>query len=92
MATELTTGPRPDAGLQETLGHDFKEIIGKTGNLLKEAGHSAADEIAARRAAVTEKACHAASATQEYVKENPWKIVGLAIAAGTVIGAMLSRR
>lgn len=44
------------------------------------------------RIAVTEKARGAADATQEYVKENPWKVLGVAAAAGLIIGFLLSRR
>lgn len=44
------------------------------------------------RIAVTEKARVAADATNEYVRENPWKILGVAAAAGLVIGFLLSRR
>ena len=37
---------------------------------------------------------HAAAATQEYVRENPWKVVGVAALAGALLSALLlnSRR
>lgn len=44
------------------------------------------------RIAVTEKAKSAADATHEYVRENPWKALGVAAAAGLIIGFLLSRR
>jgi ElaB/YqjD/DUF883 family membrane-anchored ribosome-binding protein len=44
------------------------------------------------RIAVTETAKDAADATYEYVRENPWKLLGVAIAAGLVIGLFLRRR
>ncbi len=44
------------------------------------------------RIAVTEKAKGAAEATHEYVNENPWKALGVAAAAGLVIGILLRRR
>lgn len=34
----------------------------------------------------------AAQATQQYVRENPWKTVGLAVVTGLVIGAFIKRR
>lgn len=43
------------------------------------------------RIAVTEKAQGAADATQEYVRENPWKVLGV-VAAGLILGILLSRR
>lgn len=41
---------------------------------------------------VVEKTKEAAKATDEYVKENPWKSVGIGAAAGLVIGLLISRR
>lgn len=44
------------------------------------------------RIALTEKAKGAADATHEYVRENPWKVIGVAAAAGLIVGTVLSRR
>ena len=41
---------------------------------------------------VVEKTKEAAKATDEYVKENPWKSVGIGAAVGLVIGLLISRR
>ena len=41
---------------------------------------------------VVEKTKEAAKATDEYVKENPWKSVGIGAAAGLLIGLLISRR
>lgn len=41
--------------------------------------------------AVSEKAAHAAEATASYVRENPWKTLGIAAATGVVVGALLKR-
>ena len=41
---------------------------------------------------VVEKTKEAAKATDEYVKENPWKSVGIGAAAGLVIGLLISRK
>jgi ElaB/YqjD/DUF883 family membrane-anchored ribosome-binding protein len=42
--------------------------------------------------AVVEKTKIAAKATDEYVKENPWKSVGLGAAVGVVIGMLIARK
>lgn len=42
--------------------------------------------------AVTEKARCTVNATDGYVRENTWKILGVAAVAGLVIGALISRR
>ena len=44
------------------------------------------------RLAVSEKAKCTADATDHFVRENPWKVLGVAAAAGVVIGVILSRR
>ncbi|MES2019478.1 MAG: DUF883 domain-containing protein [Pseudomonadota bacterium] len=41
---------------------------------------------------VVEKTKVAAKATDDYVKENPWKAVGIGAAAGLVIGLLISRK
>jgi ElaB/YqjD/DUF883 family membrane-anchored ribosome-binding protein len=45
----------------------------------------------AERAAL-ERAKEAAKVTDEYVHDNPWKAVGIAAAAGLVLGLLLGRR
>jgi len=53
----------------------------------------ATSRLADARIAVTEKAKGAADATHAYVRENPWKVFGVAAAAaGFIIGFLLSRR
>ena len=42
--------------------------------------------------AVSDRARHAADATDAYVRDNPWKMLGVAAAAGIVIGAILRSR
>lgn len=42
--------------------------------------------------AVSDRARYAADATDAYVRDNPWKMLGVAAAAGIVIGGILLRR
>ena len=42
--------------------------------------------------ALLEKSKEAAKAADEYVRENPWQAVGVAAAAGLVLGILISRR
>lgn len=42
------------------------------------------------RIEATRKACHAADATHDYVRDNPWKIIGVA-AAGLLAAFLVSR-
>ena len=41
---------------------------------------------------LVDKTKDAAKATDEYVRENPWQAVGIAAAAGLVLGVLISRR
>lgn len=44
------------------------------------------------RLVVIKESREAAGVTNAYVRENPWRIVGVAAATGLVIGFLLSRR
>lgn len=44
------------------------------------------------RLAVATKTREAAGATNAYVRENPWRVLGVAAATGLVLGFLLTRR
>ncbi|WP_301101651.1 DUF883 domain-containing protein [Propionivibrio sp.] len=44
------------------------------------------------RIVLTRKACDAANATNEYISENPWKVVGIASLAGLAAALLIFRR
>ncbi len=44
------------------------------------------------RILVKRKACGAADATDKYARDNPWKLLGVAVAAGAAICFLLDRR
>ena len=92
MTTETSAIPVTTETSKEAATRDFKRILDKADHLLKDAGHSVAEEFSASRHAMSEKACSAANATHEYVRGNPWKIAGIAAAVGVFIGALISRR
>lgn len=92
MTTEISNIPGITESPQEALTRDFKKILGKADHLLRDAGHSVAEEFSATRHAMSEKASGAANVTQEYVLANPWKLVAAAAAVGIFFGALISRR
>ncbi|MFL6674276.1 MAG: YqjD family protein [Massilia sp.] len=53
---------------------------------------NAKDDLIALEQAAVEKAKVAARATDDYVKENPWKAVGLGAALGVVVGMLIARK
>ena len=48
--------------------------------------------LAEQEGAVMAKTRAAAKATEEYVRANPWKGVGIAVAIGLVLGILVTRR
>lgn len=86
MTTELNSAPV--VGCKETLANEIKGMVGGAGELIDQAGQV----IAAEAGVVAGKARCMSAATRQYVHRNPWTIVGIAVTAGLVIGALLSRR
>lgn len=48
--------------------------------------------LADAQAAMVDKAKEVGHATDEYVRDNPWKAVGIAAGVGFVIGLLVGRR
>jgi ElaB/YqjD/DUF883 family membrane-anchored ribosome-binding protein len=48
--------------------------------------------LAEQEAAVMAKTKAAAKATEDYVRANPWKAVGIAAAGGLILGILAARR
>jgi ElaB/YqjD/DUF883 family membrane-anchored ribosome-binding protein len=69
-------------------GEEFKAAKAKFERTLVKAK----DDIIRLEEAAVEKAKVAARATDDYVKENPWKAVGLGTAVGVVIGMLIARK
>jgi ElaB/YqjD/DUF883 family membrane-anchored ribosome-binding protein len=92
MTTVPNSTTTPLAGHTDVIIGEIKGMVGDANERLIEAGHSVAAELAATRHAMSQKACGAADATYDYVRGNPWKIVGLAAVAGLIIGTALVRR
>ena len=53
---------------------------------------SAKVKLAEAERIATEKTKEAAKVADEYVRDNPWQAVGIAAAAGLVLGVLISRR
>ncbi|MDO8262708.1 MAG: DUF883 family protein [Gallionella sp.] len=82
---------------------DAEELLRATAN---QAGESAAaarariqeslqvvkEHLDTAETAVIERARQAAKVTDEYVHENPWKVIGISALAGAVVGMLIARR
>ena len=82
---------------------DAEELLRATASQAGEKVSAARERIQASLAAskvklaeaeqvLMEKTKVAAKATDDYVRENPWQAVGIAAAAGLVLGVLISRR
>ena len=82
---------------------DAEELLRATASQAGEKVYAARERIQASLAtakvklteaerALLEKSKLAARATDDYVHENPWQAVGIAAAAGLVLGVLISRR
>jgi ElaB/YqjD/DUF883 family membrane-anchored ribosome-binding protein len=54
--------------------------------------HQAKVKLAEADAIVRERAKQAARYTDEYVRDNPWRAIGIAAGIGLLLGVMLTRR
>jgi ElaB/YqjD/DUF883 family membrane-anchored ribosome-binding protein len=93
-------------GAREQLMSDLKNVIADAQAWLSHGGQLSGEELKAAKAklikakedlirfeeAAVEKAKVAAKATDDYVKENPWKAVGFGTAVGVVIGMLIARK
>ena len=68
------------------------ERIAAARSKAEESLRAAKVRLAEAQASVVEKVKVAAKTTDDYVHENPWQAVGIAAAAGLVLGALISRR
>ena len=69
-------------------GEKMVELRERIGKHLSDAKLRLADA----EALMVDKARAAASATDNYVNENPWQAVGMAAGVGLVLGLIISRR
>jgi ElaB/YqjD/DUF883 family membrane-anchored ribosome-binding protein len=53
---------------------------------------AASEKLGAWQDTATARAREAGKATEAYVQEHPWKAIGIAGAAGVLIGALIARR
>lgn len=59
---------------------------------LQDSLHRASEAVAEASHGIGRRVRYTASATNDYVHEEPWKVAGLAALAGLAVGYMLGRR
>ena len=77
----------------------LSEMAAKAQDIMKEAGATAEDTFGHTKSrlidagtAVSGTAHQAARVTDAYVRENPWKVLGVAAAVGALVAILLTRR
>ena len=68
------------------------EKIGLARERIQDSLHQAKVKLADAEAIVRERAQQAARDGEEYVRDNPWRAIGIAAGIGLVLGIILSRR
>jgi ElaB/YqjD/DUF883 family membrane-anchored ribosome-binding protein len=76
---------------------DFKAMISDSEDLLKAAANVSGEGFGAARSKFEErlksaKAALADGAQSDYIRSNPWTAVGIAVAAGLVLGFIAGKR
>jgi ElaB/YqjD/DUF883 family membrane-anchored ribosome-binding protein len=86
-------------GKKEKLAQDIQGVVSNAGDMVKDVGSRVERGVEGARAALAQApsqvsgmARQAADITDEYVRENPWKSIGLVAAAGVILGMLMSRR
>jgi ElaB/YqjD/DUF883 family membrane-anchored ribosome-binding protein len=79
------------------LAADFKSMISDSEDLLKAAANVSGEGFGAARSKFEErlksaKATLADAPQSDYIRSNPWTAVGIAVAAGLVLGFIVGKR
>jgi len=66
--------------------------IGTLAEQIEETVNQGKKKLSEMQSALVDKTKYAAQTTDDYVRENPWKSVGLAAGLGLIVGLLLRRR
>lgn len=85
------------------LAADFQTFVGDVEQVLRTASHLPGDSLAAARSKLEDKVAQARAtladsvsdardASEAYLRERPWTVVGVALLVGALAGMFLARR
>lgn len=77
-------------GSTNQMSRDFKNKLNSASSSLESKVHQAQELVVAEAKGALERASKMASATREYVQENPAKSVAIAAATGLAAGGLIS--
>jgi ElaB/YqjD/DUF883 family membrane-anchored ribosome-binding protein len=99
MESDVMKSPEGYQGRRDKLARSIEGTAAEAGEMVKDVGSRINTKIQSARASfsqaqttVADGAKQAAEFTDEYVRMNPWKSLGIAAAAGLLIGILMARR
>lgn len=96
MESHVNAGAKLAEGSRDKFSRELGGVVDEATDLLKDFSarklHTARQTLAHAQSVVTDGAKQYASATDGYVRANPWSALGVAAAAGLLIGLLLARR
>jgi ElaB/YqjD/DUF883 family membrane-anchored ribosome-binding protein len=95
--------PASKAVKADRLAADFRAFVGDVEQVLRSATHLPGDGLSAARSKLEEKVAQARTkladgvseardASEAYLRERPWTVIGVALLIGAVAGMLLARR
>jgi ElaB/YqjD/DUF883 family membrane-anchored ribosome-binding protein len=88
LAVKVLSPEKSEKSAASQTGERIAAARGKAEESLK----AAKARLAEQESAVMAKTKAAAKATEDYVRANPWKAVGIAAAVGLILGLLAARR
>ena len=96
LNAQLSAGADSLRATKDRISGEIGGMVTEATDLVKNIGtqklDSARTSIAHAQAIVTDSAKQYASVTDQYVRANPWKALGVAAAGGLLVGILLARR
>jgi len=96
MENEINAAADTFQNNKERMGRDIGGMVNEAKDLLKNYGgkhyEAARDTFTQAQGVVSDAAKQYADVTDEYVRGNPWKALGIAAATGVLVGILLALR
>ena len=96
MENEMNAAADTFQSNKEKITRDIGGMVTEAGDLLKTYGgkhlETAKASLNQAQTVVSDAARQYADVTDEYVRSNPWKALGVAAATGVLVGILLARR
>ena len=99
MESDVMKSPEGLQRRTDKMARSIEGTAAEAGEMVRDAGNrigakmqNARQSLTQAQTAVSDGARQAAEFTDEYVRMNPWKSLGIAAAAGLLIGILMTRR